>query len=355
MTIDEKYMSRCLQLAAKGVGCVAPNPMVGAVIVENGEIIGEGFHRKYGEAHAEVNAINSVKDRERLKSATIYVSLEPCAHYGNTPPCAELIVRSGIPNVVMAMTDPNPSVAGRGIKILKSAGVNVVTDVLRDEAVELNRVFVTNQVYKRPFVVLKWAQSADGFMDEARAVGDGKGAVVFSNDVTSVFVHKLRTEIQGIMVGTNTALLDNPKLSARSWFGKNPVRVVLDRSGRLNDKLSLFDGSVRTIVITELEKYHISGANVEPHTIDFTQDVPKQILGVLYNNNVYSVMIEGGASLLNSFIDANCWDEAFVEVSSKKIGSGLMAPSIDRFESVSKCIKSSVRHHLKNKTTQNII
>ncbi len=348
-------MWRCLQLAAKGVGSVGCNPMVGAVIVEGGEIIGEGFHRKYGEAHAEVNAIDAVKEPDRLANATMYVSLEPCAHYGKTPPCAELIVEKKIPRVVVATTDPNPAVTGKGIEIMRRAGVEVAIDVLKTEADELNRVFMTNQVYGRPYVVLKWAQSGDGYVDANRVEGDGQSAVVFSNDVSSVFVHKLRTQIQGIMVGTNTAALDNPKLTSRNWFGPNPVRIVVDRGGRLKPDLWLFDGEVRTIVITELRDYPISGDGIEHVVVDFSKNINENILKALYAKGICSLMIEGGTRLLNGFIEDGLWDEAFVEVASKNIGDGVRAPYIDLGKGTVRVFGNSRRHHLKNERTQNII
>lgn len=355
MKIDEKYMRRCLQLAMKGRGATLPNPMVGAVIVENGEIIGEGYHQRYGGPHAEVNAINSVVDKGRLSNSTIYVSLEPCAHYGKTPPCAELIVSSGIPRVVVATTDPNPAVAGKGIDILRNAGVEVATDVLKYEAMELNRVFITNQVYKRPYVVLKWAQSVDGFMDVEREVGDNNPAVQFSNDVSSVFVHKLRTEIKGIMVGTNTAFLDNPRLTSRNWFGSNPTRIVVDRVGRLSSGLSLFDGEVKTIVFTELDDYPIVDEMVVPFVIDFSHNVIIQILNSLYEQNISSVMVEGGAGLLSSFINEGLWDESFIEVSSQYLNNGVVAPSLKLDGAKVVDYNDSIQYLLKNKRTQNIV
>lgn len=355
MTIDEKYMKRCLQLANKGKGYVMPNPLVGAVIVDNGEIIGEGYHKRYGDAHAEVNAINSVKDRNRLATSTMYVSLEPCSHYGKTPPCAELIVKSGIPKVVVAVSDPNPSVSGRGVAILKDAGIDVVVGVLSEEASEQNRVFFVNQNYKRPYVVLKWAQSSDGYIDTLRTYGDGANAARLSNNISSAFVHKLRTEIHSIMVGTNTALLDNPKLTSRNWYGNNPTRIVVDRLGRLPSDISLFDGEVDTIVFTENDSYSINDNKAKVVKIDYSDDFTTQILSYLYNEGLCSVLVEGGSGLLTSFIRESCWDQAYVEVSSKMLGNGVAAPSLDLTNSVMKSYKNSVQYHLKNKITQNIV
>ena len=241
--VEEKYMARCIELAKGGRGNVSPNPMVGAVVVHKGRIIGEGFHRKCGEAHAEVNAIASVKDESLLKDSTIYVSLEPCSHYGKTPPCAELIIRKGIPRVVVGCLDPFPEVSGRGVRMLREAGVEVVTDVMEEEARALNKAFMTLQTKGRPYIILKWAQSEDGFIDRLRM------------DVLEpvTVVHKLRSEVAAIMVGTRTALLDNPSLNVRHWSGNSPVRVVLDRRLVIPDSYRLLDGSLRTLIFTEKE------------------------------------------------------------------------------------------------------
>ena len=354
MTIDEKYMERCLQLANKGLGSVMSNPLVGAVIVDSDEIIGEGYHRVYGEGHAEVNAINSVKDRSRLSSSTMYVSLEPCAHYGKTPPCAELIVKNGVKRVVVSATDPNPAVAGRGIEIMRQAGIDVVEGVLEEKSMEQNRVFRVNHICKRPYVILKWAQSADGFVDRVREVGDGLSATKFSNDISSVFVHKLRAQIQGIMVGTNTAFLDNPSLTTRYWYGQNPTRIVVDRNGSLHDDMALFDEEADTIVLTEVD-YKDAGARVKYIKVDLTNNSNKDILDALYEQSIYSVMIEGGSKLLSSFVDQNLWDEAYVEISSECLGSGVKSPKINLENSYTKRVRDNIQHHLKNKITQNII
>ena len=233
MGIHEKYMWRCLQLAKKGIGATKNNPLVGSVVVHNNVIIGEGYHRKMGEAHAEVNAINSVKDQSLLKESTIYVSLEPCSHVGKTPPCAALIASKGIPKVVVALKDPNDNVAGRGIMMLKEAGAEVIVGVLEEKAKELNRSFFVNQIEKRSFVTLKWAQTKDGFIDNER---DNRELppLKLSNSITQCIVHKLRSQNMGVMVGTNTALKDNPTLNTRHWYGSNPVRIVLDRTGKLS-------------------------------------------------------------------------------------------------------------------------
>lgn len=275
MVVEEKYMARCIELARGGEGNTAPNPMVGAVIVHKGKIIGEGFHRKCGEAHAEVNAVASVWDEALLRDSTIYVSLEPCSHYGKTPPCAELIIRKGIPRVVVGTLDPFPEVSGRGVRMLREAGIEVVTGVLEEEARALNPAFMTFQIRKRPYVYLKWAQSADGFMD-IRREDASVPSVLLSSAETLRRVHRLRSEVAAIMVGTRTALLDNPSLTVRHWAGRSPVRVVLDRTLKLPVGSHLLDGAVPTLVFTAVEVE--SRPNVEYVQIDFGQEVLSQVL-----------------------------------------------------------------------------
>lgn len=325
MQIEEKFMARCLELARHGAGHTAPNPMVGAVIVRDGAIIGEGFHRRCGEAHAEVNAIASVEDEALLRESTIYVSLEPCSHYGKTPPCAELIIRKRIPRVVVGCLDPFPEVSGRGVRMLREAGIEVLTGVMEKEARQLNKAFMTFQTQKRPYVTLKWAESADGFIDKART-DRTQPPVVFSNPVTSVRVHKMRAESAAILIGKHTALLDNPSLTVRHWAGSSPVRLVIDKEGTLPDDLRMFDGLAPTWVFTGREK--ASGKNVEYIPLDFKTSVPFQILNTLYERNLNSLMVEGGASVLQQFIDAGLWDEAFVEKSPIDIGNGVKAPIV---------------------------
>lgn len=323
MTEEEKYMARCIQLARNGLTRVSPNPMVGAVVVHNGRIIGEGYHAKCGCAHAEVNAINSVKDESLLKESTIYVSLEPCSHYGKTPPCADLIIQKGIPKVVIGCSDPFSKVAGRGIQKLKDAGVEVKVGVLESKCKNLIKRFVTFNTQHRPYIFLKWAESADGYIDIIRA--DGK-PVILSNPLTSMLVHKLRTEVDGIMVGTNTAYLDNPSLNVRNWYGKNPTRIVIDKELKLPEQLNLFDKSVRTLVFTEHKKEMIS--NIEYITLDFKTDIIPQICNALYERNVQSLLVEGGSLLLQSFINAGLWDEIRIEKTGISLHSGVKAPEI---------------------------
>lgn len=325
MTTDEKYIRRCIELASNGLCNAAPNPMVGAVIVHNGKIIGEGYHARCGEGHAEVNAIRSVKDESLLKESTIYVSLEPCSHYGKTPPCADLIISKGIPRVVVGCIDPFSQVSGRGIQKLRNAGIDVTVGVLEDECKNLIRRFVTFNTRKRPYITLKWAESADGFIDINRENGS---PVVLSTPITSMYVHKQRAEHKAILVGRKTALLDNPSLTTRNWYGANPLRLVLDRTLTLPSDLKLFDHSTPTIVFTAEKKENEE--NLEYITIDFSTDILPQILTVLYERKIQSLMVEGGTTMLQSFIDSGLWDEIFVEHSAKVLGEGVKSPVIPK-------------------------
>lgn len=323
MTEDEKYIRRCIQLARNGLCTAPPNPTVGAVIVCDGKIIGEGYHVHCGEGHAEVNAIGSVKDKSQLKHSTIYVSLEPCSHYGKTPPCADLIIRMGIPRVVIGCVDPFSLVAGRGIRKLKDAGVEVKVGVLERECHNLIRRFVVFNTRKRPYITLKWAQSADGFIDVHREGGSPK---VLSTPISSLYVHKQRAEHKAILVGRNTALLDNPSLTVRGWSGANPVRMVIDRDLSLPSTLHLFDGTCVTWVFTSQTKE--PDPNIIYYTLDFSQDVLQQICQVLYEKKIQSVLVEGGRGLLQSFIGQGLWDEIFVEHSRCVLHDGVPAPVI---------------------------
>lgn len=322
MTKDEKYIARCIQLAKNACCNAAPNPMVGAVIVHNGIIIGEGYHIRCGEPHAEVNAIRSVKNEELLKEATIYVSLEPCSHYGKTPPCADLIIEKRIPEVVIGCMDPFSKVAGRGIEKLRKAGIKVTVGVLEEECQQLIRHFITFNTRKRPFITLKWAESADGFIDKNR---EGGSLVLLSTPLTSMVVHKRRAEHSAILVGRKTALLDNPSLNTRNWFGKDPIRLVIDKNLTLPQQLHLFDGKVRTLIFTEqiATSHH---PLVEYIRLDFTQNILPQMMDVLYNLKVQSLLVEGGTILLQSFINAGLWDEAYIETSPISLNEGVKAP-----------------------------
>ncbi len=307
-------MRRCIELARMGAGNVSTNPMVGAVVVHDGVIIGEGYHRKCGGPHAEVNAINSVKNPELLPESEIYVSLEPCAHFGKTPPCADLIIEKKIRKCYVGCLDPFSKVDGKGIQKLRAAGVEVETGILEKECQELNKRFFTSVNLKRPYVILKWAQSIDGYIDKDFA------PVRISNHETEILNHKWRSEEDAILVGTNTALRDNPSLTNRLWAGKNPVRVVLDANGVLGDKFRIFDGEARTVVVAERE--------------------PMKILSSLNDMKIQSVIVEGGAATHRMFIESGLWDEARVFVSSTVLGNGTKAAVITDCASV---IRESIR------------
>jgi len=339
MNTDIKYMSRCLQLAEQGIGYVAPNPMVGCVLVYDGIIIGEGYHHRYGEAHAEPNAINSVKNKELLTKSTLYVSLEPCSYYGKTPPCANLIVLSGIPRVIIGTLDPNPKVAGRGVEILRKAGIEVEVGFMEKECRELNKRFFIYQEQKRPYILLKWAQTQDGFIDRQRATVDEQPLII-SNNITRQLTHKMRSENQAIMVSTNTVILDNPSLTVRFWSGKSPVRIAIDRQGRIPADYKLFDGSFPTIVFSE-KPGPTDRPNVEFITIDFEKDSLQLILQKIYERNIHSILVEGGSQLLNSFLAAGLWDDANVEISPVCISEGIPAPKL----SIQPCSRKTVEGH----------
>ena len=326
MIDEEKYMYRCLQLAAFGAGYVAPNPMVGAILVHNGKIIAEGFHRRYGESHAEPNAIYAVKDEKLLRESTLYVNLEPCSHFGKTPPCADLIVSKGIPKVVIGTLDPNPKVSGRGVEILRNAGIEVTVGLLEEACNELNKRFFIWQKEKRPYVLIKWAQTRDGFIDELRA-DVSTPPLQISNNITKQLTHKIRSDYQSIMVSTNTVVLDNPSLTVRRWAGKNPVRLILDRTGRIPANYHIFDDAVKTIIFTENPK--VNTEKTEFVNITFDQNFLKNLLKLIAERNIHSVLVEGGSQLLNSFIASGLWDEANVEISNQIIAAGVQAPKLD--------------------------
>ena len=312
---DELYMMRCLQLAAMAEGQTSPNPMVGAVIVHGGRIIGEGYLHRAGEPHAEPNAIASVEDESLLKEATMYVSLEPCSHWGKTPPCADLIVRKGLKRVVIATLDPNPKVAGRGVKILQEAGIEVTVGVMEEEARWLNRRFMTVQEKRRPYVILKWAETEDGIIDVCREEKGG-GPIKISNSVTKTLNHQVRVEEDAIMVATNTALLDDPHLTVTKWTGKNPVRVLLDRTLRVPADYRIFDEAARTLVFTNAQCTMHNAQfddNVEFVGVDFEGDIVQEVMDELYKRGIMSIIIEGGAKWLQTVIDSGLWDEARVE------------------------------------------
>ena len=320
MKTDDLYMQRCLQLAKCGAGNVAPNPMVGAVFVYEDKIIGEGYHKKYGDPHAEVNCINSVKEEDKnlIDKSTLYVSLEPCSHFGKTPPCTDLIIQNKIPKVVIGCKDVYEDVNGKGIKRLQEAGVEVITGILEKESIEINKRFFTFHQQKRPYIILKWAESADKKMGR-----DGE-KVLISNEYSNRLVHKWRSEEASILVGTNTALNDDPSLTTRLWTGNNPVRIVIDMNLRLPSSLKIFNRETKTIIFNKHK--HEEAGNLNFYKIENENNIP-QLLKALYELKIQSVIIEGGAQLLQSFIDAGLWDEARAICNEKLIiNNGINSP-----------------------------
>jgi diaminohydroxyphosphoribosylaminopyrimidine deaminase / 5-amino-6-(5-phosphoribosylamino)uracil reductase len=327
---DIQFMQRALQLARLGAGTVSPNPMVGCVIVHEGKIIGEGYHQKYGEAHAEVNAVNSVLDKSILSKSTVYVTLEPCSHVGKTPPCADLLIKHQVKKVIICNHDPNPLVAGQGIEKLRQAGVEVETGLLEQEGRVLNKRFFTFIEKQRPYIILKWAESADGFIAKKNYE-----AVQISNLLSRRFVHKMRAENDAILVGTNTARYDNPRLDTRFWIGKNALRVLIDKGLSLSKSLNIFDGSQQTICYHSVED-NIGGVDIYSKNTevvllkdDFRSSIEHFILQDLYHRKVQSLIIEGGTFLLQSFIDLGLWDEAIILKSKMILGDGIQAPKIE--------------------------
>ena len=330
MKIHEKYIKRCVELSKKGLGTTRPNPMVGCVIVCEGVIIGEGFTSPYGGNHAEVNAIEFVEEKNLLKDATLYVSLEPCSHFGKTPPCSNLIVSSGIKKVVVGVVDDNSLVSGKGIEYLKSNGVEVIVGVLENECKEVNKRFFTFHQKQRPYIILKWAETKDGFVDRIRKEEEPKEPTWISNQYAQQLVHKWRSEEQAILVGTNTVIQDNPKLNVRSWTGENPIRLVLDHSRRIPSDVDVFDGSMKTIVFTGKEVEMTSAKNnLEFVQMDYSGNIPAQVCENLYQKEIQSVIIEGGAQTLQSFINADLWDEARIFVGDVSFEKGVKAPLIE--------------------------
>jgi diaminohydroxyphosphoribosylaminopyrimidine deaminase / 5-amino-6-(5-phosphoribosylamino)uracil reductase len=337
---DETYHLRCLQLALNGIGRVAPNPMVGAVLVANNEIIGEGFHNSFGGPHAEVNAINSVKDSSLLSKATLFVNLEPCSHFGKTPPCADLIIEKKIPRVVIGHHDPFPNVSGNGIQKLKNAGIEIVTNtIFTKKSRFINRRFFTFHEKKRPYIILKWAETADGFIDVIRKGDCLQAPNWITDEQTRVLVHKWRTEEQAILIGTNTALLDNPKLNARDFSGKNPTRIILDQHLRLSVDLKVFDQSIPTIILTSKEAQNRK--NLEFITIDFSS-LLDCIFDLCNKRQIISIIVEGGAQLLNTFITQNLWDEARVFVGDMSFGNGIKASELSILPSTEERLSNSL-------------
>ena len=316
---DEKFMIRCLELAEKGRGRVSPNPMVGAVVVHDGKIIGEGYHRNYGGPHAEVHAIESVKEKHLLPKATIYVNLEPCAHFGKTPPCSLLIREAGIRRIVIGCRDSYKEVDGKGIQMLKDAGREVITGVLEKESRALNVRFFTFHEKKRPYVILKWAVTKDGYIDKIRS-DNSEPAPWITNSLCRIWVHRQRAQEDAVLIGTQTARNDNPGLTVRNWSGNNPIRVVTDRRGILPANLQIFDNKAKTLILG-------SGNKPNACTISYENENAEEISNLLYQENIHSVIVEGGSRLLQNFIDNDLWDEAWCFTGNITFGNGIKGPT----------------------------
>ncbi|MDR2205167.1 MAG: bifunctional diaminohydroxyphosphoribosylaminopyrimidine deaminase/5-amino-6-(5-phosphoribosylamino)uracil reductase RibD [Flavobacteriaceae bacterium] len=317
----EIYIKRCIELAKKAAGNTFPNPLVGSAIVHNGKIIGEGFHEKAGEAHAEINAINSVKNPELLKNSTIYVSLEPCSHFGKTPPCAEKIVEIGFKKVVIGSLDIHEKVNGKGKQIIENAGIEVVSGVLENECKMLNKRFFTFHEKKRPYLILKWAESADGFLDK------NFKTCQIGNALTKQFVHQLRSEEHAILVGTQTALNDNPSLTTREISGRNPVRILIDFDLKVPENFNIYNGEAETFVFNSVK-------NSEEKNVKFIkierENFLENLMQKLYENQIQSMIVEGGSFTLRQFINANLWDETIIiKNPNLKLENGTKAPSFN--------------------------
>ena len=323
MKTYQKYIKRCIELANNGLGTTYPNPLVGSVIVYNDEIIGEGWHRKAGEPHAEVNAINSVKDKSLLSKSTIYVSLEPCSHFGKTPPCCDLIISHNIPNIVIGTIDPFAKVAGTGIQKLLDAGKNVIVGVLEEECKELNKRFFTFHNKKRPYIILKWAESYDGFI--APIAKAEQKPVWITNQYSRQLVHKWRSEEQAILVGTQTVIDDNPSLTVRDWTGNNPIRIVLDQNNRISKENHIFDNQAKTISISK-------------DNLNFNNNLGQEITNLLFNEGIQSIIVEGGRQTLQTFIDEDLWDEARIFKSTITLKNGIETPKINANNGIKKNI-----------------
>jgi diaminohydroxyphosphoribosylaminopyrimidine deaminase/5-amino-6-(5-phosphoribosylamino)uracil reductase len=351
----EKYIRRCIELAKNGLGTTYPNPMVGSVIVYNGKIIGEGWHKKSGTAHAEVNAINDVKDKSLLEKSTIYVSLEPCSHFGKTPPCSDLIIQNKIPNIVIGTVDPNIKVAGKGIEKLTLAGANIIVGVLEPECQELNKRFFTFHNKKRPYVILKWAETQDGFIAPIHLQSHddikNRKPIWITNEFSRQLVHKWRSEEHAILVGTQTAIDDNPKLDVRDWTGNNPIRIVLDKNNRIPKDSHIYNNQQKTIFLCESNSSNLHENSIF-EKIDFEQNLGFQIIEILYKHAIQSVIIEGGRQTLQTFIDENLWDEARLFVGNTHFKTGIQAPVIDRKNGTKKTILNDslliIRNHDNN-------
>lgn len=324
----ESFMQRCVDLAYLGQGNVSPNPMVGCVIVKNGLIIGEGYHSEYGGKHAEIKAIESVIDQKEIENSTVYISLEPCVHHGKTPPCVHELINRKIKTAVIGSRDSNPIVGGKGIESLKRVGIEVIENILEEECRKLNKRFFTFHEKRRPYVILKWAQTSDGYLDKNREIGE-KGVNWISSPESKVLVHKWRSEEQSILVGRNTIMNDNPSLTVREISGKNPTRIVIDSQLQLSKDVNIFSKDAPTLVFNRLKNDKIDGVE----WIKISETSTKHILDELFKRNIQSVLVEGGSRTLQYFIIDNVWDEARVIVGDVKFGDGIKAPVMNKVPS----------------------
>lgn len=329
LTPDEKYMQRCIEIAKNGLGTTAPNPMVGAVVVHNKVIIGEGYTSPYGGNHAEVNAINSVNDKTLLPESTLYVTLEPCSHFGKTPPCVDLIIKNRIARVVIGVKDPHEKVAGKGIQKLKNSGCTVEVGVLENECAEHHKRFLTYHIKKRPYIILKWAETADGFIAPKKEMRlKNPEPYWITGSIARQLVHKWRSDEQAILVGTQTVIDDNPNLDVRQWTGKSPTRVILDRRLKVPRDAHVLDGKQQTVIFCSKSDTNKYKKGLTYKFIDFEKDNVAQLCNALHELNIQSILIEGGAKTLQGFIDANVWDEARIFKGIAKFEKGLKAPGI---------------------------
>ena len=315
----KKYIQRTFYLAKKGIGKVAPNPLVGCVIVKNNNIIGEGYHKEYGDKHAEINAINSVSNKKEIEGSSVYINLEPCNHFGKTPPCSDALVKLKPKEVIISNKDPNPLTNGKSIKKLIDNNINVRSNILKEEGEELNKRFFKNQIKKLPFIILKWAQTSDGFI----AKSDGSSKWI-SNDISRTLVHKWWSEELGILVGAKTVNSDNPKLNVRSWDGKDPIRVIIDPNNRCSNKSDVLSDTLPTLIYNKKKESKVQNKQfvrlLEFDLINILKDI--------LSKGISSIMVEGGSFTLQSFIENNLWDEARVFVSGGKFKNGIKAPKI---------------------------
>ena len=315
----KKYIQRTFYLAKKGIGKVAPNPLVGCVIVKNNKIIGEGYHKEYGDKHAEINAINNVSNKKEIEGSSVYINLEPCNHFGKTPPCSDALVKLKPKEVIISNKDPNPLTNGKSIKKLIDNNINVRSNILKEEGEELNKRFFKNQIKKLPFIILKWAQTSDGFI----AKSDGSSKWI-SNDISRTLVHKWRSEELGILVGAKTVNNDNPKLNVRSWDGKDPIRVIIDPNNRSSNKNDILSDTLPTLIYNKKRESKVQNKQ-------FVRLLEFNLLNILkdiLSRGISSIMVEGGSFTLQSFIENNLWDEARVFVSDGKFKNGIKAPKI---------------------------